>query len=391
MNRPKRIAIIGSTGSIGTQTLQVVSAHPELLTAEILTAGSNAELLIRQAEQYKPNAVVIADGAKYAEVRDALQHLPIKVFAGEESIAQIVTSGEIDAVVTAVVGFAGLQPTLNAIKARKQIALANKETLVVAGRLVTQLAAEYRVPILPVDSEHSAIFQCLEGEDPASVEKIILTGSGGPFRTFTAGQMAGVTRAQALHHPSWTMGAKITIDSATLMNKGFEVIEARWLFAASPEQVEVVIHPQSVIHSMVQFRDGAVKAQLGLPDMRLPIQYALTYPVRCPMDLPRLDFSVCRSLTFEQPDLQKFRCLALAYRALREGGNRACALNAANETAVRAFLEDRIAFSDIARINETVMDRASFVAEPTVDDLLATHREAGRMAGELAGMAGHKP
>ncbi|MBQ5996469.1 MAG: 1-deoxy-D-xylulose-5-phosphate reductoisomerase [Bacteroidales bacterium] len=390
MNRPKRIAIIGSTGSIGTQTLQVVSAHPDLLTAEILTAGSNADLLIRQAGQYKPNAVVIADRAKYAEVRDALQHLPIKVFAGEESIAQIVTSGEIDAVVTAVVGFAGLQPTLNAIKARKQIALANKETLVVAGRLVTQLAAEYRVPILPVDSEHSAIFQCLEGEDPDAIEKIILTGSGGPFRTFTAGQMAGVTKAQALHHPSWTMGAKITIDSATLMNKGFEVIEARWLFAASPEQVEVVIHPQSVIHSMVQFRDGAVKAQLGLPDMRLPIQYALTYPVRRPMDLPRLDFSVCQSLTFEQPDLQKFRCLALAYRALREGGNRACALNAANETAVRAFLEDRIAFNDIARINETVMDKAAFIAEPTVDDLLATHREAGRMAGEMAGMAEHK-
>ena len=380
MNKTKRIALLGSTGSIGTQTLDVIAEHPDLLSAEILVAGRNADLLIRQALACKPNAVVIADKTQYAKVKEALAGEPVKVFAGDDAVAQIVTSGEVDTVVGAMVGFAGLQPTLNAIRAGKQIALANKETLVVAGDLVSRTAAECHVPILPVDSEHSAIFQCLQGELYNPIEKILLTGSGGPFRTMPAEDMARVTRKEALRHPSWTMGAKITIDSSTLMNKGFEVIEAKWLFGVTPEQVEVVIHPQSVIHSMVQFRDGSVKAQMGVPDMRLPIQYALTYPYRKPMSSERLDLFKYQALTFFQPDIEKFRCLELAYRALQEGGNRACALNAANEVTVKAFLEDRIGFCDIARINEAVMAEADFVPQPTMDDYQATHQASTLLA-----------
>lgn len=332
----KQIAILGSTGSIGTQALEVIAEHPDLYEVYVLTANNQVDLLAEQARKFHPEAVVIANKDKYARLKEALSDLPIKVYAGEDALCQVVESGPIDIVLTAMVGYAGLRPTINAIKAGKAIALANKETLVVAGELINALAAEYHTPILPVDSEHSAIFQCLEPGNPVS--KVILTASGGPFRTFTREQLQTVTKEQALKHPNWSMGAKITIDSASMMNKGFEVIEARWLFGMRPEQIEVVVHPQSVIHSMVEFADGAVKAQLGVPDMRLPIQYAFSYPVRESLSGERLDFVKCHTLTFEAPDTERFRNLALAYEALHQGGNMPCIINAANEVVVASFL-----------------------------------------------------
>ena len=333
----KQIAILGSTGSIGTQALQVIEEHPDQYEAYVLTANNRVEELIAQARRFKPEAVVIANESKYTQLKEALADLPIKVYAGADALCQIVTENPIDMVLTAMVGYAGLKPTMNAIRARKPIALANKETLVVAGELITALAVEHKVPILPVDSEHSAIFQCLAGEWENPVEKILLTASGGPFRTKTMEELAVVTKAQALKHPNWSMGAKITIDSASMMNKGFEMIEAKWLFGLAPEQIQVVVHPQSVIHSMVQFEDGAVIAQLGIPDMKLPISYAFSYPKRLHSKAPRLDFTQYATLTFEEPDMERFRNLAFAFDAVRKGGNMPCILNAANEVVVAAF------------------------------------------------------
>lgn len=376
----KRIAILGSTGSIGTQALEVIAAHPEEFTAEVLCAGSNADLLIQQAIQFNPNAVVIGDHAKYSQVKDALQHLSIKVYAGSEALEQIVQSGEIDIVLTALVGAAGLRPTIKAIEAGKAIALANKETLVVAGDLVTELAKSKGVNIYPVDSEHSAIFQCLAGEWQNKIEKIILTASGGPFRGKKREELLDVTKTQALKHPNWTMGAKITIDSASLMNKGLEVIEAKWLFGLNPHQIEVIVHPQSIIHSIVQFEDGSMKAQMGLPDMKLPIQYALGYPKRLPSDFPRFDFTNYAQLTFEKPDIETFRCLQLAFDAMKMGGNMPCIMNAANEIAVARFLKDEIKFLEIADTVETVMRKASFISKPTLDDYIASDKEARDLA-----------
>lgn len=383
MSEKKRIAILGSTGSIGTQALDVISAQHEHFTAEILTAQNNAELLIEQALRYKPNTVVIGDESKYQLVKEALWNHDIKVFAGKKALEQVVESGEVDMVLTALVGFAGLEPTMNAIRHKKHIALANKETLVVAGELVTRHAQENAVNIYPVDSEHSAIFQCLAGEWNNPIEKIILTASGGPFRGKKKEELSQVTRAQALKHPNWTMGAKITIDSATLMNKGLEVIEAKWLFHLKPEQIEVIVHPQSIIHSLVQFQDGSMKAQMGLPDMKLPIQYAMGYPKRLPSDFPRFDFMKYPQLTFEKPDRDVFRCLDLAFVALEKGGNMPCLLNAANEVSVARFLRDEIGFLDIARINETVMERGTFIQTPSLDDLLASDAEGRGLAGGL--------
>ncbi len=380
--KKKRIAILGSTGSIGTQALDVIKAHPEAFEATVLTAGSNADLLVEQARLHLPDAVVIADESKRDAVSEALADLPIKVYAGDDAICQIVASDGVDVVLTAMVGFAGLRPTVSAIRARKAIALANKETLVVAGELITKLAADFRVPILPVDSEHSAIFQCLVGEGDAELEKILLTASGGPFRKFTKEQMRDVTAADALKHPSWTMGAKITIDSATLMNKGFEMIEARWLFGVAPENIEIVVHPESIIHSAVQFRDGAVKAQLGCPDMRLPIQYAFTFPERFPMDVERLDLFALGALHFERPDLERFPCLQLAFEATARGGNMPCILNAANEVANLAFREGRIGFGEIAETIAQTMAKVAFDAAPTLDTYFATNAEARRIAAE---------
>ena len=374
------IAILGSTGSIGTQTLQVVEEHPECFEVYALTAKSRVDELIEQARKFNPEAVVIADETKYEQLKEALADLPLKVYAGYEAICEIVQSEPIDVVVTAMVGFSGLRPTIEAIKAGKAIALANKETMVVAGELITRLANEYKVPIMPVDSEHSAIFQCLAGEEHNRIEKLILTASGGPFRTFTAEQLEKVTKEQALKHPNWSMGAKITIDSATMMNKGFEVMEAKWLFGIEAKDIEVVVHPQSVIHSMVQFADGAVKAQLGTPDMRLPIMYALSYPTRLGSSFERLDFGKLGELTFEKPNLELFPNLRHAYDALAMGGNMPCVVNAANEVCVAAFLADRIKFTDMSRIIERAMQSADFTIKPTLDDYIATDAEVRKMA-----------
>ena len=375
----KRIAILGSTGSIGTQALQVIEEHSDLYEAYVLTANNRVELLAEQARRFLPEAVVIANEDKYAELRDALADLPVKVYAGADAICQIVREKPVDVVLTAMVGFAGLKPTISAVEAGKAIALANKETLVVAGDLVNRLVHKYHADIIPVDSEHSAIFQCLAGE-VSPIEKIILTASGGPFRTYSMEQLATVTKAQALKHPSWSMGAKITIDSASMMNKGFEVIEAKWLFGVSPEQIQVVVHPQSVVHSAVQFADGAVKAQLGVPDMRLPIQYAFSYPLRLDSSFDRLDLCQVGSLTFEAPDLRRFRNLALAREALARGGNMPCILNAANEVVNRAFLEDRLGFLQMSDVMADTMQKAHYVAEPTYEDYLQTDAEARRIA-----------
>ena len=378
----KKIAILGSTGSIGTQALDVVSQHPDLFEARVLTAGRRADLLIDQARRFLPDAVVIADESQYQYVQEALADLPVKVYAGEEALCQVVEGEQIDIVLTALVGFAGLKPTLHAINARKAIALANKETLVVAGELVMQRALARQAPILPVDSEHSAIFQCLAGER-SPIEKIILTASGGPFRLMERERLAAVTPTEALKHPNWQMGAKITIDSATMMNKGFEMIEAKWLFGVSPTDIEIVVHPESIIHSAVQFADGAVKAQLGMPDMRVPIQYALSYPQRLTLNTLKLDLFTLGHLTFEKPDMERFACLALAYEATQSGGNKPCVLNAANEMANLAFREGRLGFLQIAEVIAETMARTPFVAEPSLDTYLATDKEARAICADL--------
>lgn len=379
----KQIAILGSTGSIGTQALQVIEEHSDLYEVYALTANNRVDELIAQARKFRPEAVVIGNEQNYNRLKDALADLPIKVYAGTEAISQIVESQPIDIVLTAMVGYAGLKPTINAIRSDKRIALANKETLVVAGELITGLLSEHNSPIIPVDSEHSAIFQCVFGEGNNEIEKVILTASGGPFRTCTKEQLQTVTRHQALKHPNWEMGAKITIDSATMMNKGFEVIEAKWLFGLKPNQIDVVVHPQSIIHSMVQFADGSIKAQLGLPDMRLPIQYAFSCPQRINSSFERLDFGRYPSLTFEEPDKERFRNLALAYEAMAQGGNMPCILNAANEVVVDAFLNDRISFLGMSEVIEKTMQRVSFVKSPVYDDYVATDAEARRIAVEL--------
>ena len=382
MNKEKKqIAILGSTGSIGTQALQVIAEHADLFEARVLTANNRWELLVEQARLFNPAAVVIANKAYYDAVRESLADLPIAVYAGAEALCQVVEGAEIDMVLTAMVGFAGLPPTIAAIRAGKPIALANKETMVVAGELINGLCHQYQVPILPVDSEHSAIFQSLMGEQ-SPIEKIILTASGGPFRTFTREQLYNVTPAMALKHPNWDMGAKITIDSASMMNKGFEVIEAKWLFGVEPERIQVVVHPQSVVHSAVQFADGAVKAQLGVPDMRVPIQLAFSFPQRLQSSFDRLDWYAMHDLTFERPDTERFRCLALAYESLRQGGNMPCIVNAANEIVNRAFLEGRCRFLEMADIIEQTMQRATFIAKPTYEDYLETDNEARRIAAE---------
>lgn len=379
----RKIAILGSTGSIGTQALQVIEEHSDLYEAFVLTANNRVDKLIEQARKFLPDSVVIANESKYGQLKDALADLPIKVYAGTDALCQIVEAQPVDVVLVAMVGFAGLLPTMNAMKAGKTIALANKETLVVAGELINHLASQYHVAVLPVDSEHSAIFQCLVGEADNEIEKIILTASGGPFRAFTYEQLQSVTKAQALKHPNWEMGAKITIDSASMMNKGFEVIEAKWLFGISPDKIEVVVHPQSIIHSMVQFKDGAVKAQLGVPDMRLPIQYALSYPKRLSSSFGRVDFSTCTRLTFEQPDTKRFRNLALAYEALHQGGNMPCIVNAANEVVNAAFLQDGISFMGMSDVIEQTMQKAPYIKEPTYEDYVATDAEARRLAVEI--------
>ena len=375
----KRIAILGSTGSIGTQSLDVISKNPDLFEVEVLTALNNTDLLIKQAREFLPNVVVIGNPQKYDEVKTALQNLPVKVYAGEDAIHQVVQMDTIDIVLTAMVGYSGLLPTIRAVESGKNIALANKETLVVAGDLLTRLALEKRVDILPVDSEHSAIFQCLTGEFMNPAEKIILTCSGGPFRGKKREELIHMGPGDALAHPNWDMGAKITIDSATLMNKGFEMIEARWLFGLSPDNIEVIVHPQSIIHSLVQFQDGSIKAQLGLPDMRLPIQYALGFPNRIPNDFPRFSFLNYPSLTFEKPDMENFRNLALAYEAIRLGGNMPCIMNAANEVVVSAFLQKRIGFTWMPEIIGEIMEKAEFLPDPTLDDYIATNSETRRM------------
>ena len=378
----KRIAILGSTGSIGTQALQVIEEHADLFEARVLTAGRNAELLVEQARRFLPQCVVIADEARYDYVREALADTDVQVYAGADALCQVVELPSVDMVLTALVGFSGLRPTLSAIQARKPIALANKETLVVAGELVTRLALEHHVPLLPVDSEHSAIFQSMMGEE-AAPEKIILTASGGPFRSFTLDQLSQVTPEQALRHPNWDMGAKITIDSATMMNKGFEVIEAKWLFGMEAKDIEVVVHPQSVIHSAVQYADGAVKAQLGVPDMRVPIQLAMSYPRRLASSFPRLDFFSVGSLTFEQPDQERFRCLALAYEALRRSGHIPCVLNAANEVVNLAFRQGRCGFLQMAELIERTLETIPFRKDNTLEDYLACDAEARRVAASF--------
>lgn len=376
------IALLGSTGSIGTQTLDVIAANSDRFSVYALTGNNNTDLLVRQARQFRPEVVVVANESHYNLVKQALDDLPMKVFAGTQALAEVVQMQPIDIVVTAMVGYAGLLPTIKAIEAGKRIALANKETLVVAGELITQLAAEHHTHIIPIDSEHGAIFQCLVGENPDEVEKIILTASGGPFRRKSMTELASVTAAEALQHPTWNMGAKITIDSASLMNKGFEVMEAKWLFGLDADQIDVVVHPQSIIHSMVQYRDGSIKAQLGVPDMHLPIQYALTFPTRLHNTLQRLDFAQCGPLEFEQPDIQRFRNLALAYDAMHRGGNAPCALNAANEVAVRAFLDNRISFLQMSLVIEHAMQQTAFVSKPDYETYVATDHEARRKAEE---------
>jgi len=379
----KRIAILGSTGSIGTQALEVIRLHPDDFTVEVLTARKNADLLIRQATEFKPDSVVIGDDKLYSTVFDALDPLDIKVYAGEDSLWQIVENNSIDLVLMALVGFAGLKPTLKAIEAGKTVAIANKETLVVAGELVTQLAKEKGVNIYPVDSEHSAIFQCLAGEYQNPVEKIYLTASGGPFRGKNREFLSNVQKEAALKHPNWKMGCKVTIDSASLMNKGLEVIEARWLFGLKPEQIDIIVHPQSIIHSLIQFEDGALKAQMGLPDMKLPIMYALSYPYRLKSDFPRFNFIDFPELTFEKPDTENFRNLSLAYEALKQGGNMPCILNAANEVVVNAFLHDKIGFLQMPEIIEKCMASAYFIKKPTFADYLQTDREVRLMATKI--------
>lgn len=377
----RKICILGSTGSIGTQALQVIEEHSDLFEAYVLTAGNNADLLISQARKFVPCAVVIADESKYDHVREALADLPIQVYAGSEALCQVVAMEPVDMVLTALVGFSGLRPTIAAIKAGKPIALANKETLVVAGELITALCQEYNVPMLPVDSEHSAIFQSLMGEE-SPIEKIILTASGGPFRKFTLDEMKDVTAAQALKHPNWDMGAKITIDSASMMNKGFEVIEAKWLFDVDADRIQVVVHPQSIVHSAVQFQDGAVKAQLGAPDMRVPIQLAMSYPVRLESSFPRIDWWDMQDLTFERPDLERFPCLAMAYEAIRRGGNAACVVNAANEVVNLAFRQDKCGFLQMAEVIAETLERVPYIKEPSLEDYLETDRIARITATE---------
>jgi 1-deoxy-D-xylulose-5-phosphate reductoisomerase len=379
----KHIAILGSTGSIGQQVLEVIESQPDHFVVEVLTGNGNADLLIKQAIKFKPNVVVIADEKKYQHVKNLLSKYDIKVFAGNESISQVVQMASIDLVVTAIVGYAGLQSTLSAINAGKQIALANKETLVVAGELVTSLAKQKGVNIYPVDSEHSAIFQCLAGEFHNPVEKIYLTASGGPFRGKDSNYLASVTKEQALKHPNWSMGAKITVDSATLMNKGLEVIEAKWLFALDAKQIDVIIHPQSIIHSIVQFKDGSMKAQMGLPDMKLPIQYAMTYPNRLASKFPRFNFMDYPQLTFEQPDKKTFRNLSLAFEAMKVAGNMPCIMNAANEEAVSAFLRDKIKFLQIPETVERCMKKISFITKPSYEDYVATDLETREVAQEF--------
>jgi 1-deoxy-D-xylulose-5-phosphate reductoisomerase len=383
MNEKKNIAILGSTGSIGTQALDVVRANMNCFTVEVLSASSNADLLIKQAIEFNPNTVVIADENKYLYVKEALQSHDIKVFAGNKAIAEVVEMESIDIVLAAIVGYAGLESTLSAINAGKQIALANKETLVVAGELVTKLAKEKGVNLYPVDSEHSAIFQCLAGEFHNPIEKIYLTASGGPFRGKDKLFLSTVKKEQALKHPNWDMGAKITIDSASLMNKGLEVIEAKWLFGLGAEQIDVIVHPQSIVHSIVQFTDGSMKAQMGLPDMKLPIQYALAYPQRIRSDFPRFDFMKYPQLTFEQADTKTFRNLALAFEAMNRGGNAACVLNAANEIAVDSFLKDKIGFLEMSDVVEKCLEKVNFITTPTYDDYVATDKETRKMAIEF--------
>ena len=378
----RRIAIFGSTGSVGTQALDVIAANPTLFSAEVLTAQQNEQLLIKQARQFKPNIVVIGDEKKYVVVKEALDPLGIKVFAGEKALEEVAALDCYDQMLAAIVGYAGLRPTLAAIRQGKSIALANKETLVVAGDIVMRTAFENKVPILPVDSEHSAIFQCLVGEVHNKIEKVILTASGGPFLGKKTNYLVNVKREHALQHPNWSMGAKITIDSATLMNKGLEMIEARWLFNLKPTEIQVVIHPQSIIHSMVQFQDGSIKAQMGLPDMKLPIQYAMAFPQRISNDFPRYDFRSVRSLTFEDPDVKTFRNLALATEALEKGGNLACVMNAANEIAVFAFLRNRINFLDMTNIIEKTMQQVPFIQHPTLEDYFESDAAARNFAAD---------
>lgn len=384
MNKKRQICILGSTGSIGTQALEVIEEHSDLYEVYALTANNRVEQLAEQAHRFRPAAVVIANEQHYDRLTQLMSDLPdVKVYAGSKALDDIVEAGPIDMVLTAMVGFAGLSPTIHAIKARKAIALANKETLVVAGELICQLANEYHVPILPVDSEHSAIFQSIVGEDQNPIEKILLTASGGPFRNCTMEQLQTVTKADALRHPTWDMGAKITIDSATMMNKGFEVIEAKWLFGVDAKQIQVLVHPQSIVHSAVQFQDGAVKAQLGVPDMRLPIQYAFSFPRRLPLSGERLDLFAARNLEFLEPDMKKFRCLALAFEAILKGGNMPCILNAANEIVNRAFLEDRCTFLQMSDVISETMQRCTFSNNPDYDTYIQTDAEARRIAAEL--------
>lgn len=383
MTEKRRIAILGSTGSIGRQALDVVRQHKDLFEVELLTANNSSALLIEQAMEFRPGSVVICNEAKYQEVADALQPNDIKVFTGMDSVCSLVEAEDIDIVLTALVGFSGLRPTISAIKAGKIIALANKETLVAGGSVVMDLARKYNSPILPVDSEHSAIFQCLLGATGNPISRIHLTASGGPFRTWDRDRIAAATKNEALKHPQWTMGAKITIDSATMMNKGFEMIEAKWLFDTAPDKINIVVHPQSIIHSMVEFADGAVIAQLGNPDMREPIQFALSFPERLTLNNKKLDFASLQGLTFEEPDMDKFPCLSLAFEAIRKGGNVPCAMNAANEAAVAAFLKDGIRFYDIPEIISACMAGVDFVEKPTVEDLLSTNAEVYRVAAEM--------
>lgn len=384
MSNLKKIAILGSTGSIGTQALEVIGQHPDRFEVSLLTAQNNADLLIEQAGQFRPEEVVIGNETLKDKVISALAPLGIRVYAGEDALIQIIGQSKAHTVLTALVGYSGLLPTLEAINTGKHIALANKETMVVAGELVATLATKRKVPIYPVDSEHSAIFQCLIGEEKNPIEKIILTASGGPFRGRKRDELAAVTKAQALRHPNWSMGTKITIDSATLMNKGLEVIEARWLFGLASSQIEVVVHPQSIIHSMVQFQDGSIKAQMGLPDMRLPIQYALSYPERLTSEFPRFDFLQFPTFTFEAPDVDTFHCLSLAYQAMEKGGNLPCIVNAANEIAVAAFLEEKIGFLDIPEVIEKTIQRIAFIQNPTLQDYVDTDRETRVQALEIA-------
>lgn len=384
--KKKGIAILGSTGSIGTQALEVIEAYPEAFELVVITAHSNGDLLIEQAKKFQPNTVVIADETQYKKVNEVLFPLDIKVYAGSDALAQVTEMDEVDVVLTALVGYAGLKPTMHAINAGKSIALANKETLVVAGEMITDMAQKKGVNIYPVDSEHSAIFQCMVGEFHNPIEKIWLTASGGPFRGKKKDELRQMTKKEALKHPNWEMGAKITIDSATMMNKGLEVIEAKWLFNLKREQIDVVVHPQSIVHSLVQFEDGSIKAQMGLPDMKLPIQFALTYPERFKTDFKRFDFAPYPSLNFEQPDLETFNNLMWAYEAMDRGGNLPCILNAANEVTVSAFLKDKIGFLDIAEINKKAMDKVGFLSHPTYDDYVSTHEETTKLTQELCGI-----